>query len=109
MPSFLDNHQVYSAQAVAIALVDLPVPTGVGVHWETEQRVVWNEQQHVSEERELVFEISWIAELGVWRCFLRSQRKHRPFEFCSRLLLARRCGRLSVRREVLLQASGDLA
>jgi hypothetical protein len=33
------------------------------------------EGQHTSGERELVYEISWIAELGVWRRFLRSQRK----------------------------------
>jgi hypothetical protein len=64
--------------AVASYAAALPVPsfpTGVDVHWETEHRMVWNEQQHTSEERELVFEISWIAELGVWRRFLRSQRK----------------------------------
>jgi len=64
--------------AVAIDTQALPVPAfpaGVGVHWETENRTVWNEQQHASEERELVYEISWIAELGVWRRFLRSQRK----------------------------------
>jgi hypothetical protein len=64
-----------AAASYAATIFVLPFPTGVDVHWETEQRVVWNEQQHVSEERELVFEISWIAELGVWRRFLRSQRK----------------------------------
>lgn len=54
----------------------LPVfPVGVETHWETERRVVWNEQQLRSEERELVYEVSWIAEFGVWRRFLRSQRK----------------------------------
>ncbi len=42
-----------------------------------ENRTVWNEQEHASEELELVYEISWIAELGVWRRFLRSQRKAR--------------------------------
>jgi len=36
---------------------------------------VWNEQERVSEERELVYEISWIPELGAWRSFLRSQRR----------------------------------
>jgi hypothetical protein len=50
-------------------------PVGVDSHWETQNRTVWNEQKHVSEERELVYEISWIVELGVWRRFLRSQRK----------------------------------
>jgi len=36
---------------------------------------VWNEREHASEKYELIYEISWIAELGVWRRFLRSQRK----------------------------------
>jgi len=36
---------------------------------------MWNERERVREERELVYEISWIAELGVWRSFLRSQRR----------------------------------
>jgi hypothetical protein len=58
------------------AALPVPVlPAGADVHWETEIRVVWNEKRHTSEERELVYEISWIAELGVWRRFLRSQRK----------------------------------
>ena len=50
-------------------------PAGIDSHWETQNRTVWNEQEHASEERELVYEISWIVELGVWRRFLRSQRK----------------------------------
>jgi hypothetical protein len=49
-------------------------PQGVDIHWEKENRVIWNEQKRVSEERELVYEVSWISELGVWRRFLRSQR-----------------------------------
>jgi hypothetical protein len=59
-------------------LAVLPVPTfpeGVDVHWETQRRMVWNVREHTSEERELVYEISWIPELGIWRSFLRSQRK----------------------------------
>jgi hypothetical protein len=63
-----------------VSYLALPVPVfpaGVNAHWETENRTVWNEQEHASEERELVYEISWIAELGVWRRFLRSQRKAR--------------------------------
>ena len=56
----------------------LPVPTfpaGVDVHWVTQRRVVWNVLEHRSEERDLVYEISWVAELGLWRSFLRSERK----------------------------------
>lgn len=43
--------------------------------WMTKNRTVWNELERVSEERELVYEISWIPELGAWRSFLRSQRR----------------------------------
>ena len=45
------------------------------MHWETQRRMVRNEQEHTSEERDLVYEISWVAELGLWRSFLRSQSK----------------------------------
>jgi hypothetical protein len=38
------------------------------------RRVKWNEQRHACEECELVYEVSWIAEIGVWRRFLRSQQ-----------------------------------
>jgi hypothetical protein len=64
--------------AVASDSAVLPVPgfpAGVDVHWETQRRIVWNTREHTSEERELVYEISWIPELGLWRRFLRSQRK----------------------------------
>ena len=56
---------------------DLPFatfPPGIDAHWETEVRTVWNERQCTVAEHELVYEISWISELGVWRRFLRSQR-----------------------------------
>jgi hypothetical protein len=63
--------------AVASSSAILPIsdfPAGV-VHWDTQRQVVWNEQEHTREEHELVYEISWIKELGLWRSFLRSQRK----------------------------------
>jgi len=64
------------AVATQAAVLAVPqFPPGVNAHWETENRTVWNEREHTSEERELVYEIAWIAELGVWRRFLRSQRK----------------------------------
>lgn len=50
-------------------------PAGSDTRWQTEYRTVWNERQRTSEERELVYDINWIAELGVWRRFLWSQRK----------------------------------
>ena len=75
-----ENQQVdlMSTIATSTTLLSIPAfPAGVDERWETENRTVWNEQEHASEERELVYEISWIAELGVWRRFLRSQRKAR--------------------------------
>jgi hypothetical protein len=59
----------------ADALPEANFPSGVDTHWETVNRTMWNEHERVREERELVYEISWIAELGVWRSFLRSQRR----------------------------------
>jgi hypothetical protein len=64
--------------AVASSSAILPIsgfPAGVDVHWETQRRVVWNEQEHTGEEYELVYEISWIKELGLWRSFLRSRHR----------------------------------
>jgi hypothetical protein len=58
----------------AVALI-APEPPAVGTRWETEHCMVRNQQQHISEERELVYEITWIAELGSWRRFLRFQRR----------------------------------
>ena len=58
----------------AEALLGVPFPSGIDTHWETENRTIWNEQERTNEECELVYEVSWISELGVWRRFLRSQR-----------------------------------
>jgi hypothetical protein len=61
--------------AVCTEASPLPVfPAGSDTRWKTEYRMVWNEREHTTEERELIYEISWIAELGVWRRFLCSQR-----------------------------------
>jgi hypothetical protein len=49
--------------------------TALDTHWETVTCFVWNQREHAGEERELVYEISWIPELLTWRRFLRSQRK----------------------------------
>jgi len=59
------------AEALPIAAF----PPGLDAYWETVNRTVWNERENTSEECELVYEISWISELGTWRRFLRSQRK----------------------------------
>jgi len=63
---------------VASSSAMLPIssfPAGADMHWETRRRVVWNEQEHTGEEHELVYEISWIEELGLWRTFLTSHHK----------------------------------
>ena len=47
----------------------LPTPVlqeGIDLHYEIENRVVWNERERRNEERELVYEISWIPELSTW-------------------------------------------
>src|SRR5216684_9427596 len=73
----LQRPQVKWMSAV-VSYVVSPVPAfpaAVEARWETQNRTVWNEREHASEERELVYEISWIVELGIWRRFLRSNRK----------------------------------
>jgi hypothetical protein len=50
----------------------LPVPTlpvGIDPHYETEHRLVWNDERSTNEEHIFVYEISWIPELGVCRWF----------------------------------------
>jgi hypothetical protein len=59
----------------AMALPIPVVPPGINPHYETENRMVWNEEKYASEEHEFVYEISWIPDLGVWRRFLRTHRK----------------------------------
>ena len=59
------------AEALSLAIFS----TGIDAHWETEIRTVWNARESTAEEHELVYEISWISELGAWRRFLRSERQ----------------------------------
>src|SRR6266576_1673953 len=66
-----------SAMVSCVAPLVPAFPAGVDARWETENRTVWNEQEHANEERELVYEISWIAELGVWRLRNRATRAAR--------------------------------
>jgi hypothetical protein len=70
--------QVEAMQILASSSAVLPVrglPEGVHVRGEMQPRVVRNEGEHMNEEHELVYEISWIEELGLWRTFLWSQHK----------------------------------
>lgn len=59
----------------SIALPLPPAPLGVDPHCETDNRVIWNDQERTEEAHEFIYEISWIPELGVWRRFLRTHRK----------------------------------
>jgi len=49
-------------------------PQATDTYWTTENRILWNEKHRKAEECELVYEVSWVSELNVWRSFLRSQR-----------------------------------
>jgi hypothetical protein len=44
-------------------------------HYETENRMVWNDEKHTYEEYEFIYEVSWIPELGAWRRFLRTHQR----------------------------------
>jgi len=66
------RYEVHSQAAAACA----PFPERTDVHWETTNLQVWNAERFV-EQLELVYEVSWIKELGTWRRFLTSQRKVR--------------------------------
>lgn len=50
-------------------------PERTDVHWETTNLPVWNALEGTAEQQELVYEVSWIKELGTWRRFLMSRRK----------------------------------
>lgn len=66
---------MYKAPSYVEAAPVAIFPERVDVHWETESRLMWNEQERITEEQELIYEVSWIPELGVWRRFLRSRKK----------------------------------
>jgi hypothetical protein len=66
---------MHTTNTHATALTMPVVLSGVNPHYETENQMVWNEDKYTSEEHELVYEVSWIPELGVWRRFLRTHRK----------------------------------
>ena len=53
-----------------------PFPERIDVHWETTNLPVGN-AEGVAEQQELVYEVSWIKELGMWRRFLTSRCKVR--------------------------------
>jgi hypothetical protein len=59
-----------------IPTLPLPLfPAGVDTRWETTNCLVWNDRERLAEKQELIYEVAWIPELGIWRRFLRSRRK----------------------------------
>lgn len=54
-----------------------PFPRGTDVRWEAEDRMMWNVQEHTLEQEQLVYAVSWIPKLGVWRRFLKARHKAR--------------------------------
>ena len=65
------KYEVYGQAAAEWA----PFPERTEVHWETTNLQVWNAREGIAERQELVYEVSWIKELGTWRQFLTSRRK----------------------------------
>lgn len=53
-----------------------PIPERTHVEWETTNLQVSNAEGFV-EQQQLVYEVSWIEELGTWRRFLMSWRQMR--------------------------------
>ena len=64
------RYEVHNHATVACA----PFPERTDVHWETTNLQVWN-AEGTAEQQELVYEVSWIKELGMWRRFLAPQLK----------------------------------
>jgi hypothetical protein len=65
----------YTTASHAPAIYAAVLPARVDKYWETQLRSVWNELECAAEEQELVYEVTWISELGAWRRFLKSRRK----------------------------------
>jgi hypothetical protein len=59
--------------ATALSLPAFPQTTDL--HYETENRTVWNDETQTNEVHAFIYEVSWIPELCVWRRFLRTHGK----------------------------------
>lgn len=59
----------------ATALQIPAAPLGSDSRYETERRLVWNQETRSNDVLEFVYEVSWIAERGIWRRFLLTRRK----------------------------------
>ena len=67
----------YEAQSHLTAACIAPFPERTDVRWETTSLRVWNAREGAAEQQEMVYEVSWIKELGTWRRFLTSRRTMR--------------------------------
>ena len=59
----------------ATAACVAPFPERTDVYWVTTSLQLWNALEGAAEQQELVYEVSWVEELGTWRRFLTSRRK----------------------------------
>ena len=66
------RHEVDSDETAACVA---PFSERTDVHWETTNLPIWNAREGAAEQQELVYEVSWIKELGMWRRFLTSRCK----------------------------------
>lgn len=64
----------YEAHSHLTTACIAPFPERTDVHWETTNLRVWNGREGTAEQQEMVYEVSWIKELGTWRRFLTSRR-----------------------------------
>jgi hypothetical protein len=60
--------------ASQVPTIEAVFPPKIEAHWETDNRLVWNEMEGAAEEQELIYEVTWIPEIGAWRRFLKSRR-----------------------------------
>ena len=51
------------------------MPEATDTRYETDNRMVWNNEKRLNEEHSFVYEVSWVPELGEWRWFLRAHRR----------------------------------
>ena len=65
----------YTTAGYAPALSVAVLPVRLDEYRETQNRLVWNELEFATEEQELIYEVTWVPELGAWRRFLKSRRK----------------------------------
>jgi len=69
----LEVEMTYELHGQAAAACE-PFPGRTDVRWETTNLQIWNAREGATEQQELVYEVSWIQELGIWRRFLTSRR-----------------------------------